>query len=235
MFLDYYNNILLKTKSIDNIFTNMTAKVYVSAGNVNDYNLISNNYRLTYTNKIEYPSVIPNIINGTYGDTLYNMTVVMAGVNTYLTNILDDVYLELNSGETSILGLNAFKSNEFFSTIVNYDFFPNISKYYYFENYIPFSIDTSNRTFEILELYIKSGNRILLQEITVDGSIYQHYINISVVNFIVKIISDNKFHNINDSFFYINNTIPCIITTNRRIPIGKHIFWDWEDDELTKV
>lgn len=25
----------------------------------------------------------------------------------------------------------------------------------------------------------------------------------------------------------------CIITTNRRIPIGKHIFWDWEDDELT--
>jgi hypothetical protein len=26
----------------------------------------------------------------------------------------------------------------------------------------------------------------------------------------------------------------CLITTNRRIPIGKHIFWDWEDDELTK-
>jgi hypothetical protein len=25
----------------------------------------------------------------------------------------------------------------------------------------------------------------------------------------------------------------CIITTNRRIKIGKHIFWDWEDDELT--
>jgi hypothetical protein len=26
----------------------------------------------------------------------------------------------------------------------------------------------------------------------------------------------------------------CLITTNRRIKIGKHIFWDWEDDELTK-
>jgi len=25
----------------------------------------------------------------------------------------------------------------------------------------------------------------------------------------------------------------CLITTNRRIKIGKHIFWDWEDDELT--
>jgi hypothetical protein len=26
----------------------------------------------------------------------------------------------------------------------------------------------------------------------------------------------------------------CLITTNRRIKIGEHIFWDWEDDELTK-
>jgi hypothetical protein len=25
----------------------------------------------------------------------------------------------------------------------------------------------------------------------------------------------------------------CLITTNRRIPIEEHIFWDWEDDELT--
>jgi len=26
----------------------------------------------------------------------------------------------------------------------------------------------------------------------------------------------------------------CLITTNRRIKIEEHIFWDWEDDELTK-
>ena len=25
----------------------------------------------------------------------------------------------------------------------------------------------------------------------------------------------------------------CLITTNRRIKIEGHIFWDWEDDELT--
>lgn len=31
-----------------------------------------------------------------------------------------------------------------------------------------------------------------------------------------------------------SNWFSCIITTNRRIPINKHIFWDWEDDELTK-
>ena len=27
----------------------------------------------------------------------------------------------------------------------------------------------------------------------------------------------------------------CLITTDRRIIIGEHIFWDWEDDELTKT
>jgi hypothetical protein len=27
----------------------------------------------------------------------------------------------------------------------------------------------------------------------------------------------------------------CLITTNRRIQIGEHIFWDWEDDELTNI
>lgn len=32
-----------------------------------------------------------------------------------------------------------------------------------------------------------------------------------------------------------SNWFSCIITSNRRIPISKHIFWDWEDDELTKV
>jgi hypothetical protein len=30
-----------------------------------------------------------------------------------------------------------------------------------------------------------------------------------------------------------SNWFSCIITTNRRIKINNHIFWDWEDDELT--
>jgi hypothetical protein len=213
------SRIYINVKSIDNPFTNTTVKVYISAGNVNDYNIISNNYKLTYSNKLEYPSITPNIINGVYGDKVYNTTVVMSGIDTYLTRILDDVYIELNSGETSIMGLDSFKSNEFFSTIINYDFFPDISKYYYFENYLPLDINITNRTFKILEFYIKLGNKILLQEITIDGAIYQHYINISIVNFILKITSNNKFHNIKTSFFYINNTIPCIITNNMYIQI----------------
>lgn len=29
------------------------------------------------------------------------------------------------------------------------------------------------------------------------------------------------------------DSFACLITTNRRIPIDNHLFWDWEDDELT--
>lgn len=33
---------------------------------------------------------------------------------------------------------------------------------------------------------------------------------------------------------YVANWVSCLITSNQKIPIGTHIFWDWEDDELTK-
>ena len=32
----------------------------------------------------------------------------------------------------------------------------------------------------------------------------------------------------------IANWFSCLITTNRRIKIAEHCFWDWEDDELTE-
>jgi hypothetical protein len=33
---------------------------------------------------------------------------------------------------------------------------------------------------------------------------------------------------------FIPDWVSCLITSKQRIPIGQHIFWDWEDDELTK-
>lgn len=32
----------------------------------------------------------------------------------------------------------------------------------------------------------------------------------------------------------LTNILYCLITSNHRISIGEHIFWDWEDDELQK-
>jgi hypothetical protein len=34
---------------------------------------------------------------------------------------------------------------------------------------------------------------------------------------------------------FIPEYLSCIITTNRRIVIDDELFWDWEDDELTKI
>jgi hypothetical protein len=33
---------------------------------------------------------------------------------------------------------------------------------------------------------------------------------------------------------HVADWVSCLITSNQHIPIGQHIFWDWEDDELTK-
>ena len=212
--IDINSKIYINVKSNNNTFIKNTVKVYISAGNVNDYSLISNNYRLKYTNKIEYPNIKPNIINTTYDDKIYNMSLIMAGDTTYLTYIINDVYIKFNSSDPTV---HTLESNELFSTFVNYNFFPNMFKYYYFENYIPLNIDIVNRTFEILQLYVQAGNKILLQEITVDGAIYQHYVDIRIINYIIKITSSNQFHSIKKSVFYINNMLPCLVTNNMYI------------------
>jgi hypothetical protein len=33
---------------------------------------------------------------------------------------------------------------------------------------------------------------------------------------------------------FVPEYFSCLITTNRRIKIDEELFWDWEDDELTK-
>ena len=32
----------------------------------------------------------------------------------------------------------------------------------------------------------------------------------------------------------VSDYVSCLITSNQKIPIGQTVFWDWEDDELTK-
>ena len=60
-------------------------------------------------------------------------------------------------------------------------------------------------------------NNLLLQEVTADGTIYQYHITASVSNYHVKITSVQTFQNIETSFFYLNNVIPCIITKYNNI------------------
>lgn len=58
-----------------------------------------------------------------------------------------------------------------------------------------------------------------------------HYILDIITNKFIK-VKDYKDAELQTEVY--SDWFSCLITTNRRIKIGKHIFWDWEDDELTK-
>ena len=99
-------------------------------------------------------------------------------------------------------------------------------------------LEDGSKVFSVLK--VDNPNKELLYRISNDsdtslGPVYvtgEHFILEPIFNkFIqVKYYKDAKLQT-----EVYSNWFSCIITTNRRIPIGKHIFWDWEDDELTKV
>ena len=57
-----------------------------------------------------------------------------------------------------------------------------------------------------------------------------HYILDPATNKFIK-VKDYKGAQIQTEVY--SDWFSCLITTNRRIKINKHTFWDWEDDELT--
>jgi len=88
------------------------------------------------------------------------------------------------------------------------------------------------KVFSVLK--VDNPKKELLYKISSTGdAIYvtgDHFILDSATNKFIK-VKDYKGAQIQTEVY--SDWFSCIITTNRRIPIGKHIFWDWEDDELT--
>ncbi len=199
--------------SITNL-QNIEYELIFSACNVNDNYLLSNNFMLRNTAKIEYPKVLRNIdtltglFNGYY---LYD--------NFYTFNFTDIVIPELNTPVQSneiisaqlIQQLNQFINNNNIIT----------SKYYYFENYIPTQIDIGNpNNYNEVPLTITGNcryesdyfNYILLKEITADNYIYQHYVRVNLNNNLLYIANSVSLINKKTSFFFLHNVIPCQIT-----------------------
>lgn len=78
-----------------------------------------------------------------------------------------------------------------------------------------------------LPLY-KINNGVNDEPIYVTG---EHFIFNETTNNFIQ-VKDSKKAEIQDVIF--SDWFSCLITTNRRIQIANHIFWDWEDDELTQ-
>ena len=73
----------------------------------------------------------------------------------------------------------------------------------------------------------------------IDGGINGEPIYVTGDHFIYDNITNKfiKVKNHKDAVIQLNfipDWVSCLITSKQRIPIGQHIFWDWEDDELTK-
>jgi hypothetical protein len=86
-------------------------------------------------------------------------------------------------------------------------------------------VDNPNK----LPLY-KINNGVNNEPIYVTG---EHFILEPDTNKFIQ-VKDYKGAKLQSKTEMYSNWFSCIITTNRRIKINKHIFWDWEDDELTK-
>jgi hypothetical protein len=80
--------------------------------------------------------------------------------------------------------------------------------------------------YKIKDINKKSTNK--MDTIYVTGN---HFILDPTTNKFIK-VKDYKDAELQTEVY--SDWFSCLITTNRRIKIGKHIFWDWEDDELTK-
>ena len=78
-----------------------------------------------------------------------------------------------------------------------------------------------------LPLY-KINNGVNNEPIYVTG---EHFVFDEITNKFIQ-VKDSKKAELQDIVF--SDWFSCLITTNRRIQIANHIFWDWEDDELTQ-
>jgi hypothetical protein len=172
-------------------------QVIFSAGNINRIDVVSSSsYILNSSYKLDYP-IIENTTNG-------KLIVLLSSPSNNISKTIDDIEI-IN---------NVISSNQ----LTQMGTFSNMTTNYFYENYIPINIDSNVITPIPLEL--QTGNNILLQEITNEGPIYQHYINIVKINSMFKISSNNDFHNINTSIFYLHCTIPVTITKNNYIVIN---------------
>ena len=174
-------------------------QIIFSAGNINNRIITSNGYVLHGCYTLDYP-----IIRNTNNAKLVRL--LSSEVNN-ISNVFDDV---------------STYNNTIVSEQLNQSIYINMTTNYFYENYIPINISDSlvlnqEKSFTQDTLTINSGNYILLQEITSEGPIYQHYINITISNNMLKISSNNNFHNINTSIFYLHNIIQVIITKNNYI------------------
>ena len=182
-----------------------TYQLIFSAGNINDLFIISNNHIINNSYKLDYP-IITNSIKS-------NIIVLLSQDDNNISQVIDDaeIYYSVIKSEKIVQLLNGYQ----------------LTHTLFYENYIPITV-TYNDILNFEQTFLSFNNRtnVLLQEVTKDNNIYQHYISFTVTNNNFFITSNNNFHSIDTSYFYLYNIISVVITKNKNIILNddNHIY-----------
>jgi hypothetical protein len=96
-------------------------------------------------------------------------------------------------------------------------------------------LEDGAKVFSVMKIANLNNNQLYKIKGGVDGE----YIYVTGEHFILD-KNNNKWLQIKDyklaskQIEKQSNWFCCLITTNRHIKIGQHLFWDWEDDELSE-
>jgi hypothetical protein len=126
--------IYIELLSSDNIFENETlCSIIISAANVNNINLVSNNHKLRTSHTINYPIIkktnikteITSLFKGSNNNYVYNFKDALIKTSTVIDTMNNYVPLYLSSPNLVNI-INYFKNNNY-----------NLDRTDYYENYIP--------------------------------------------------------------------------------------------------
>jgi hypothetical protein len=204
--------IYIDVLSSSNKYTNnQSVNIIISAGNVNNINLLSNNHVLNNLNTINYAYINKSATTKNLSSIFYSTS-----NDDLIYYNEDDLYINYTGSQGSIESIKYFNQLSFFTNNS-----VNLSNVNYYENYIPITIDNTNKDFTPykLSLFYNTPDRIILIEITKDNNIYYHYIKIGLNTFsnLIYIDNEHNFIDINTSKFYYNCVVPCYITKNKYI------------------
>lgn len=211
------NNIIYINNNKNNFPLKITSDYYeitISAYNINNIQFTSNRYKLSDNYNYNYPE---------YSNSINNLNILFYNdeyTNNYTYNYTENNLIKVTKNNKFIYLTN---SNDINQIKNNNELWTKMNKQFYSDNFIRFNTDTYNDDnystyLNLQDLNLDIFDNVLIEEIN-NNNKFLHYVNISIVNNMMKISNDYQFENIEESVFYLHKVIPIRITNYNYIQI----------------
>jgi hypothetical protein len=191
-------------------------EVLISAFNINNNYIVSNNYELNDCLTYNYPVFKKD--NSNMNILFYNNN----NTNNYSYNYNEENLTSQIKNNEFIYLTQSDKLNEIRNISEIWD---NMNRQFFTDNYIRLNEENyGDDTYSIYlkedELNLNTMDNVLIEEIY-GSEKYLHIVNIEVINNFMKIKDNYKFEELDESVFYLHKVIPIRITKNNYIQILK--------------